>query len=340
MQLNKMSPKLPPIVFERLVGRNVSRFISRKLDLAGWKTTVNAVAGAGIVGGLVITVLASVVSVVMLRIEFLIAFLMGVGLTAIYEAVIYSLLELSIDRRRDFVEGVLPDYLQLTAANMRSGVTLARAMALAVKPEFKYFGDDINIVGRQLYAGDTMANAFSQLSNKYRSAVLGRTVRVVLEANQYGGGMADLLNQIAKDLRAQQMVQKEVSGQLFMYTIFIAFAAIIGAPTLYGLTNQMIGVTTKVWSQISLGSLTSTPSLGASFIKLSKPLITPNAYFLFSLGAIIIITGFSAFIISAISTGNAFRGIKYMPVFIVAGLLIFFIVSIVMGSLFSSFGTV
>ena len=61
------------------------------------------------------------------------------------------------------MESVLPDYLQLTAANMRSGVSLSRAMIMAVRPEFKYFGDDINILGRQIYAGDTMPNAFRQL---------------------------------------------------------------------------------------------------------------------------------------------------------------------------------
>jgi hypothetical protein len=153
--------------------------------------------------------------------------------------------------------------------------------------------------------------------------------------------MADLLGQITKDLRSQQMVEKEVSGQLFMYTIFIAFAALIGAPTLYGLTNQMISVTTKIWSQINLGSLSSgSPTLGASFIKLSKPLITPDAYFIFSCAAIIVITGFGAFIISAISTGSALKGLKYLPVFIVVGFVVFFIVSAVMAGLFASFGSV
>jgi hypothetical protein len=135
------------------------------------------------------------------------------------------------------------------------------------------------------------------------------------------------------------MVQKEVSGQLFMYTIFIAFAALVGAPTLYGLTNQMIGVTTKVWSQINIGNLGATPSVGASFIKLSKPQITPTSYYYFSLVAIVIITGFGAFIISAISSGSALKGIKFLPVFIIVGIAIFFIVSAVMNTVFSSFGT-
>lgn len=327
------------IVFERLVGRNVSRFLSNELDLSGLKMSVNDFLGIAIIGWLVITIVGAFAALVVLQLEFALAFLCGVVLSTIYEVSLYSVLELKIEGRKDFVEDVLPDYLQLTAANMRSGVSLSRAMIMAVRPEFKYFGEDINILGRQLYAGDTMPNAFRALANKYRSLTLKRTVRVILEAEQYGGGLADLLNQIGKDLRGQHIVQKEVSGQLFMYTIFIAFAALVGAPTLYGLTNQMIGVTTKVWSQINIGGISSTASIGPSFIKLTKPQITPTAYYIFSLVAIVIITGFGSFIISAISSGSAMKGIKYLPVFIIAGILIFFIVSAVMSTLFSSFGT-
>ncbi len=336
-----MAPKfsLQPIIFERLVGRNIARFISEELDLAGSKMAATTFISIAILGGIAIMVLGSVPAVVLYNIQFGIAFLIGAAIATIYEVLLYSYLELKIDQRRQFVETVLPDYLQLTAANMRSGVTLSRAMAMAVRPNFKYVAEDINIVSRQLYAGGTMQNALTQFANKYRSTTLKRTVRIIIEAEQYGGGMADLLNQIAKDTREQQIIQKEVSGQLFMYTIFIAFAALVGAPTLYGLTSQMISVTTSVWSHISLNALSNTPTIGASFMKLSKPQLTPSAYFVFSIFAIIVITGFGAFIISAISTGSAIRGMKYLPVFIIIGLIVFFVISTVMSGLFVSFGS-
>ncbi len=328
------------IVFERLVGRNVARMISAELDLAGVKTTANMFIEAAILGWIAITIAVAFALEIFAGIGAGPSLLGGIFASAIYEVLLYSVLELKIEQRKDFVEVTLPDYLQLTAANIRSGVSLSRAMIMAVRPEFKYFGDDVNILGKQLYSGETLQNAFSQLANRYRSVTLKRTVRIIVEAEQYGGGLADLLNQIAKDLRGESIVQKEVSGQLFMYTIFIAFAALVGAPTLYALTSQMIKVTTTVWSKISLGSVTSVPSFGVSFLKLSKPLITTQAYFYFSLVAIVIVTGFGAFIISAISTGRPLRGLKYLPVFILLGLAIFFIVSSVMGNFFTSFGSV
>ncbi len=326
------------IIFERLVGRNVARFISSELDLAGFKTTVNKFIEIAIIGSIALLLITSFATAIVLKLEAGLALLAGIGAAGVFEVVLYSIMEFQIEQRKEFVENILPDYLQLTSANIRSGVTLSRAMVMAVRPEFKYFGNDISILGKQLYSGETMQNAFTQLGNKYRSATLKRTVRLILEADQYGGGMADLLGQISKDLRAQHMVQKEVSGQLFMYTIFIAFAALIGAPTLYGLTNEMIGVTSNIWSKISVGALTQAPALGLSFIKLSKPLITPTDYYYFSLVAILVITGFGAFIISAISTGNAFKGIRYLPIFLIAGVAIFFVVGAFLSTMFASFG--
>lgn len=324
------------IVFERLVGRNVARFISAELDLAGLKMSVDNFLSIAIIGWIAIMVLVSFTLFIALSLNPALALLGGIGCSVIYEVVLYALLEFRIDERREFVETVLPDYLQLVAANMRSGVSLSKAITMAVRPDFKYFGADVNILGGQLYSGETMQNVLTQLASKYRSLTLKRTVRVVVEAQQYGGGMADLLNQIAKDLRNQQIVQKEVAGQLFMYTIFIAFAALVGAPALYGLTNEMIGVTSTVWSRISITAVSNLPTTGVSFIKLSKPQITPEAYYYFSIVAIIIITAFGSFIIAAIATGIPFRGLKYMPVFIVVGLVIFLLVSLGIGGLFSS----
>lgn len=326
------------IVFERLVGRDVARFLSAELDLAGLRLSVENLIRYSIVGWVIIMFGVSIPLVAVVKLAPVFAFLAALVISGLYVVGIYAYLEFQIENRKDFLEGVLPDFLQLTSANMRSGVSLSKAMILAVRPEFKYFGDDVLLMGKQLYAGDTMEHALVQLSVKYRSQQFKRTVRMIVEAQQYGGGMTDLLNQIGKDMRGQRIIQKEVAGQLFMYTIFIAFAALIGAPALYSLTNQMVGVTSSIWSQISLGNISKLPSLGVSFLKLSKPQITTAGYFWFSFFAIMIITGFGAFIISAITSGNAFRGIRIMPVFILIGFAVFYVVSVVIGSIFSSLG--
>ncbi len=324
------------ISFEKLVSRNLVRALSTELDLAGMKTTIDQFMRMAIVGAFAILIAVAFSLAIAAKYPAGIAALLGLASAALYEVILYVILEFKVEQRKSFVEGVLPDYLQITAANVRSGISLDKAMTLAARPEFKYFSDDVVLMSKQLYAGETMQSGLTALGRHYRSMQLQHTIRMMTEAIQYGGGMTDLLNQIAKDLRNQQMVQKEVSGQLFMYSIFITFAAIIGAPVMYALTTQMMTITDTVWAGILKQNPGGLPTAGISFLRPSPPKITILQYHSFALAAILIITGFGAFIVSSISTGSAIRGIRYLPLFIIVGLAVFFIVGMVVGGLFST----
>jgi flagellar protein FlaJ len=328
--------------FERLVSRNLVRFVSDELDLSGLKMSVDKFFKIAILGGFGILILLSFFSLLVEGFNPGISAIIGISGAATFEFILYAILEYMIDKRKTFVEEVLPDYLQIASANMRSGVSLDKALIAAARPDFKYFKDDVLLMAKQLYFGETMTNALLNLSNRYRSVQLRRTTRMMSEALRYGGGLADILNQISKDLRNQQIIQKEIGSQLLMYTIFIIFAAVIGAPVLYALTNKMIAITDTIWSGIlqqnpnGLSSITQVSSV--SFLKPHPPTIQPSEYNLFSLIAIILISGISAFIVSGISSGAAIKGLKYLPVFILIGLAIFFLVSIALGGLFSGIG--
>lgn len=324
------------VSFEKLVSRNVAVFISNELDLAGIKTTVSSFIALAVVGGIGIFAVAAFGLVLVLSLDAGLSALLAAAAGVIYEVFIYLYLEFKIEQRKNFIESILPDYLQITAANVRSGIALDKAMIFAARPEFRYFSDDIRLITKNLYAGETLQNSLLLLAKRYRSLQLKHTVRMVIEALQYGGGMTDLLNQVAKDLRNQQIVQKEISGQLFMYTIFIAFAALVGAPVLYGLTTQMITVTDQVWTGILRQNPGGLPTAGVSFLRPSPPQITVAAYHNFALIAILLITGFGAFIVSAISTGSVIRGIRYLPVFILIGLGVYLLVSALIGGVFTT----
>jgi len=56
----------------------------------------------------------------------------------------------------------------------------------------------------------------------------------------------------------------------------------------------------------------------------------------FALTAVILITGFGSFIVSAISTGSIIRGLRYLPIFILVGLGVFYVVGAVIGTMFAS----
>ncbi|MGC8538329.1 MAG: type II secretion system F family protein [Candidatus Micrarchaeia archaeon] len=323
------------IPFEKLVSRSVVIALSRELDISGTKISVNRLLEYMIVGGLAILIILAY-GLFLFKVNVGLAALAGIIGAVVYEIMIYAILEFRVEQRKNFVESILPDFLQISAANIRSGAAMDKAIVMAARPEFKYFSDDVKDIDKMVYAGETLQNALTALGNRYRSLQLRHTIRMMNEAIQYGGGMTDLLNQVAKDLRAQNMMQKEVSGQLFLYTIFIAFAALIGAPVLYGLTTQMITVTDNVWAGILKQNPGGLPTAGVSFLRPSPPKITIAQYHTFALTAIIIITGFGAFIISAIANGSVLKGIKYLPIFLIAGIGIYLLVVTFISGLFTT----
>jgi pilus assembly protein TadC len=324
------------IDFERLVSRNVANALSRELRLSGVRMPVGRFIEIAILGGFAIFIFVPFFLYLVENQSTGVATIAAFASAAGYEAVIYMLLEFRIDQRKSFVEGILPDYLQLTAANVRSGIALDKSMILAARPEFKFFSSDVKELTKELYAGVSFRQALLDLSNSYRSLQVQHTIRMILESVQYGGGMTDLLNQIAKDMRNQSIVQKEVSGQLFMYTIFIAFATVIGAPVLFALTSEMITVTDTIWVGISAQNPTGLQASGVSFLKLSAPQVSSAAYYNFSIIAVLLMTGFGAFIVSTISTGSVFKGMKYLPLFLAMGIAVFYITSIAMSGVFST----
>ena len=325
------------VLFERLVSRSVVRFLSEEMDLAGIKMSVDRLLQIMIIGVFALFVIVSFGLYIELKLNQGIAAFFGVVAAVVYVVVIYAVMEFIIDQRKNFVESILPDYLQLTSANVRSGVALDKAMILATRPEFKYFNEDVKLLSKQLYAGETMQNALALLASKYRSLQMKHTTRMISEALQYGGGMTDLLNQIAKDIRNQQTIQKEISGQLFMYTLFIAFAALIGAPVLYALTNQMMGITDTIWAGIlSQNGGKPFPSTGISILKPQPPSITPTQYQDFAIAAVLIITGMASFIVSSIASGSVLKGLRYLPIFLIMGMVVFFVVSLVIKGMFAS----
>ncbi len=326
------------IRFERLVSRRAIIYLSKQLDLAGMKTNIEKLMSVMIIFGVVILVTVAAVLTIILKLNAVLGVAAGIIGWAVLVAAIYMVIEYKVDGRKTKLENMLPDYFQLASANLRSGIALDRALLLAAKPEFSFFSEDIQDMSRKLFSGETMDAALTELSGKYKSVQLQHSIRMMIESLRYGGAMADLLDQISRDQRAQQIAQKEIAGQMLMYSIFIAFAGLVAAPVLYGLTSQMILVTDTVWKGILAQNPGGLPTTGISFLKPSPPKITPAQYHDFSLIAIIAITGFASLIMSSISSGSAIKGLRWLPLFVLGGLGIYFVVGAMIGTVFSSIG--
>lgn len=269
--------------------------------------------------------------------------LFGLGLNGILGGIgsgvaIISLANISLtliaDSRAREIDIVLPDCLQLIAANIRAGMTVDKAVWLSARPEFGVLEDEIRKVGAKTLGGKPIKIAFREMSSRIKSNTLDRTVKLIIEGMESGGELAHLLEENSINIRTSQALQKEIRASVMMYSLFILFAAIIGAPLLYAISLYFVEVITKMWSPQMMTATTEAFAGGAGFIKATGPQITPKELLYFIIASLSITTFFGAIIIGLIQYGQERRGIKYIPLLMGGAFAIFLIARFVINMMF------
>lgn len=266
-------------------------------------------------------------------------FLWTIILGGIYFAsilVVLLYLDIRIFNRTKQIEDVLPDFLQLTSANISAGMTIDRALWYAVRPRFGVLAKEMEEIAKATIAGEDLEKALLNFSRKYDSRVLKESVNLIIAGIRAGGELGDLLNKISINIQETKLMKKEISASVTTYVIFIGVASIVAAPALFGLSTQLL-----VIIQSLAGSLSVEPGTNVGMtmsFSISQDTISVEDFRIFAYIMLSITAFFSAAIINVIRKGNVKEGIKLMPIFVAVSLTIYtisaFLLSIMLGSFF------
>ncbi|MCD6477546.1 MAG: type II secretion system F family protein [Candidatus Aenigmarchaeota archaeon] len=268
--------------------------------------------------------------------DFLTSVIIAISAFFGFQLFLYVILSLVVDSRARQIEEVLPDALQLMSANIRAGMTLDRALWLAARPEFGPLEEEIKRFGKNVFGGKSMIDSLKEMGTRVRSDILDRTIKLIQEGIESGGEMAHLLEETAADIRNIKAMKQEIKSNVMMYSMFIIFASVIGAPVLFAVSVYFIEVISGLWSA-QTSQIGKTPYYQTGMIKMKGPQVSSGDMLLFSVSSIILTTVFGALIIGLIQSGKEKRGLKYIPFLTGGALLIFFGVRFVISSMFSSF---
>jgi len=267
----------------------------------------------------------------MLVLWFLIFFLLLFAIWILF----YLAVDLKIFRRKVDIEEVLPDFLELTASNINAGVTIDKAMWFAVRPRFGVLAKEIENIAKETMSGADLKSALERFAGRYDSAILKRSVNMLNEGIEAGGKIGDLLNRIALDIQEQKALFKEMSANVTTYVIFISFAAVVAAPMLFALSGVLIQVVQNLSS--ALGSTTSAAANSGIPLTFSGAGVKLTDFKIFAVFSLVLSSLFSAIMISTIKKGNAKSGIKFIPMFIIISVTLYFAAQGIAGKLIGLF---
>ncbi len=225
-------------------------------------------------------------------------------------------------RRVKQIEEALPDFLQLTAANISAGMTIDRALWYAVRPKFGILAKEMEHVAKSTLTGEDLEVALVALSKKYDSRLLRESVNLIVAGINSGGEMADLLNKIASNIKDTELMRKEISANVTTYVIFIGAATIFAAPILFALSTELLIIIKEITSKISIDHSAGLSSLFT--FNFSGDSIAVDSFRRFAILILCISSFFSAAIISVIRTGTVKAGLKSVPIFIAVSLILYF----------------
>jgi Flp pilus assembly protein TadB len=234
----------------------------------------------------------------------------------------YLTLDIAIFKRKQKVEEVLPDFLQLVSSNVRAGMTIDQALWFAIRPRFGVLANEIEDVAKRTFSGEPLEDALARFAGKYDSKTLERSMNLLIEGLRAGGEIGDLLNKISTNIQETNLMKKEMAANVTTYVIFITFATVMAAPFLFGMAFQLIIVIQEVFSKVDIspGAVSGFP------ISISQGVIDIGDFKAFAIVSLLVTSFFSAIIISAIKKGNIKGGVKYIPAFMISSVLLFLVV--------------
>jgi len=236
---------------------------------------------------------------------------------------IYAYMDIRIFNRTRKMEEILPEFLEVVSSNLKGGMSFEKSLWMAINPKFGVLANEIALAAKKVMTGHDVDIALTEFSLKYDSPMLKRSMNLIISQIQSGGEISDIIDRIVTDLKKTKALKEEMSASVLTYMIFIAAIVLVISPVLFSLSYALLTVISGV-----------TSLLGASMRNVDSPLpfeftdvaINPETFvFPFSFAAITITAVGSSMIVSIIEKGNIKGGLKYIPMFVVTSLVVYWI---------------
>jgi len=234
----------------------------------------------------------------------------------------YTLLFMQIEDRKNRVEKVLPDALQMIGSNLRAGMTPISALRAAAKPELGPLEEEIKYATAKSLGTGSFTDAIGDMSSRLNSDIFSRSVALFKASLKAGGHLADMLENTAQDIRSMQDLKRELLSSTRMYILFIMFTIVVGTPLLLAVSLQFVTMVNNL--QKKTASTGFGGEMGGAFVSMKSPL---TLEFLSNIAMVIIIVTsiLSSMLVGVIREGRELSGLKYAPLIMVAAYVVFYV---------------
>lgn len=233
----------------------------------------------------------------------------------------YLVIYFKAEDRTNKVEDSLPDALQLVSANIRSGMTPFQALKFSARKEFGPLKEVVDYAIARALGTESFADVLMKMSERIRSEIFERTLKLFTSSMKSGGKLAKLLEELSNDIAETRGLKRELVTNTKSYQMFIMFTIIVGTPLLLATAIHFIGMITETQQVADIGT---TGSFGLNILS-GEIAITASFLNSISIVFLIVTAVLAAILIGVIAEGKPKYGFKWAPIIITGCLVMFYI---------------
>lgn len=200
------------------------------------------------------------------------------------------------NKRQKIVEAQFLEFVRALSEAVKSGISIPKAISNASKHEYGPLNPYVRKLANQLEWGIPVEKALTTFATDTKNSVIKRSVSIIIEAEQSGGDIRDILVSVVDSVLAIKKIKEERKASVYNQIVqgYIVYFLFIG-----------IMIFLQVWLFPKLTSLTGSGLTGAASLASNFDF---NSIFL----ALILIQGFFAgLMIGKFSTGQLRDGILH-----------------------------
>ncbi len=213
----------------------------------------------------------------------------------------------------DSIEKNFSDALKQMADTLKAGDTYESALREVAEADYGRLSEEMQLALRRLEDGENLDSALSGFAERIDSTTIKRTITIVLDSIKTGASLADILDDIADDVRDFQRLKEERKSNTTMQFMFMIASGGIIAPIIFGEINAVVGGFSNI------GSQTLDPSQIAAAASTNGLILT-----LIQTYIIIEVLGSGA-MMSFIRDGKLNKSIIYIPILLLMAFVVYYI---------------
>ena len=211
------------------------------------------------------------------------------------------------------IEKDFSDALKQMADTLKAGDTYESALREVVESDYGRLSEEMSVALRRLEEGENIETALLGFSERIDSRLVKRTILIVIDSIKTGASLADILDEIADDVRDLQRLKEERRSNTTMQFMFMVAAGGIIAPLIFGEVNAVMNAFSKVTvAGLGQAGLSSNATEQSNFVVM---LIQ---------GYLMIEVIGSGIMMSVIREGKVNKSVIYIPILIVLAFICYY----------------